>query len=248
MFQEAVNNLESLFATERDKRNIERMSEKMDRNYQRQHHFLSDSPWSAQDLMQAMSRNTNKLLGNWAEQSYSIDESSYRKAGKHSVGVSHQYNGNLGKVENSQTGVYASLSRGNRVGLINCRLFLPDEWINDEARCKKAGVPRKAIVKKTKIDLALDMIRESIDAGVQFGWVNADGYIGRTMPGISVKWCHFERCCKVVKNIIYSFFNIPFLNDSPFRSILCEELTSLSNIASAIVPSPMISYQAETGI
>ena len=42
--------------------------------------------------------------------------------------------------------------------------------------------------------------------------------------------------------------SLSFLIDSPFRSIRCEELTSRSRIASAIVPSPMMSYHAETGI
>jgi SRSO17 transposase len=97
---------------------------------------------------------------------------------KDSVGVSRQHNGNLGKIDNCQTGVYATLCSGNVVGLINTRLFLPDEWINNTKRCQKAGVPKEAIVKKSKIDLALDMIRESIDVGVQFGWINADGLYG----------------------------------------------------------------------
>jgi SRSO17 transposase len=146
--------------------------------YQSQHHFLSDSPWSAAALMQRISLDTNAMLGDWQKQSYSIDESSNRKSGKHSVGVSSQYNGNLGKVENSQTGVYASLSSYNRVGIINARLFLPDEWAEDPARCAQAGVPKAAIVKKTKIELAIQMVRESLDAGVKFGWVNADGLYG----------------------------------------------------------------------
>jgi SRSO17 transposase len=94
------------------------------------------------------------------------------------VGVSRQHNGNLGKIDNCQTGVYATLCRDNVVGLINTRLFLPDEWLNSPKRCQKAGVPKEAIVKKTKIDLALDMIRESIDVGVEFGWISADGLYG----------------------------------------------------------------------
>lgn len=171
---------ESLFVTERDKRNIERMSEKTDQIYQSQHHFLSDSPWSAQQVMQHVSKKANRRFGDYRNQALAIDESSFRKSGKHSVGVSAQYNGNLGKVENSQTGVYASLSCGNQVGLINCRLFLPKDWINDPQRCKKAGIPRQAIVEKTKIELALDMIGESIDAGVEFGWINADSLYGQS--------------------------------------------------------------------
>lgn len=164
--------------TERNKRNIERMSEQNDQHYQNQHHFLSESPWSAQALMQKISLDTNALLGDYSQQCLSIDESSNAKAGKHSVGVSRQHNGNLGKVDNCQTGVYASLCSGNTVGLINSRLFLPDEWINDPERCRKAGVPPTIISKKTKIELALDMIRECQSVGVKFGWINADGLYG----------------------------------------------------------------------
>jgi hypothetical protein len=46
----------------------------------------------------------------------------------------------------------------------------------------------------------------------------------------------------------YSFFKIDFLKDSPFRSTRCDELTNLSKIASAIVPSPIMSYHVDTGI
>ncbi|MFN9861802.1 MAG: transposase [Bacteroidota bacterium] len=101
------------------------------------------------------SHDTNNLLGDKSKQALSIDESSTGKAGSHSVGVSHQYNGNKGKLDNCQTGVYAALSRGNRVGIINARLFLPDEWVNDVDRCAKAGIPKEAIVKKTKIELGI---------------------------------------------------------------------------------------------
>ena len=154
------------------------MSEQNNQDYQQQHHFLSNSPWSARAVMQKISLDTNALLGDYSKQCLSIDESSNGKAGKKSVGVSRQHNGNLGKIDNCQTGVYATLCSGNMVGLINTRLFLPDEWINNPKRCQKAGVPKEDIVKKTKIDLALDMIRESISIGVQFGWINADGLYG----------------------------------------------------------------------
>ena len=75
-----------------------------------------------------------------------------------------------------------------------------------------------------------------------------NGYFGVMVPPVSVKQCHFKRYYNYIKNYSYSFFKAPFLNDSPLRSIRCEELTILSNIASAIVPSPIISYHADTGI
>lgn len=177
--RQAKHYLAGLFLTERGKRNIERMSEQTKQNYQSQHHFISESSWSAHGLMRTIGINANKLLGDPAQQCLSIDESSNAKAGKHSVGVSRQHNGNLGKVDNCQTGVYASLCSGNTVGIINARLFLPKEWIDDSQRCKKAGIP-KEVVFKTKPELALDMIKETKAAGIEFGWINADGLYGQS--------------------------------------------------------------------
>ena len=147
-------------------------------NYQSQQQFISDPPWSSEGLMDKIGVDTNNLLGDKLNQALSIDESSSGKAGHHSVGVSHQYNGNKGKLDNCQTGVYASLSRGNKVGIIGGKLFLPDEWINDTERCAKAGVPKEAIVKKTKIELGIELIVGAKKSGVEFGWVNADGLYG----------------------------------------------------------------------
>jgi SRSO17 transposase len=177
---QATNYLQGLFATERNKRNIERMIEQTNGNYQQQQHFVSDSPWSAHEAMKVTAVKCQQRLGDLKKQAYSIDESSVRKSGKDSVGVSSQYNGNLGKIENSQTGVYASLSRGNQVGLINARLFLPDSWVGDPKRCEKAGIPKEARVKKTKIELALEMIREDLSRGIRFGWINADALYGNS--------------------------------------------------------------------
>jgi SRSO17 transposase len=156
------------------------MAEETGANYQNQQQFISDSPWSARALMDQLSIDTNNALGDKGHQALSIDESSNGKAGKHSVGVSHQYNGNKGKTDNCQTGVYASLGRGNKVCIIAAKLFLPDEWIGDPTRCAKAGIPKEVIVKKTKIELGLELIREAVDNGVEFGWVNADGLYGNS--------------------------------------------------------------------
>ncbi len=170
--------LQGLFQSERNKRNVERMAEQTQAVYQNQQHFLSDSPWSATALMNKVALDINELLGDKASQALSIDESSHGKSGKHSVGASHQYNGNKGKLDNCQTGVYASLSRNNRVGLISGKLFLPDEWVNDIGRCIQAGIPKQAIIKKTKIELALEIVHQAKAIGVEFGYINADGLYG----------------------------------------------------------------------
>ena len=85
------------------------MVEQTDSNCQSQQQFISDSPWSSEELMSKLGVDTNNLLGDKSNQALSIDESSNGKAGNHSVGVSHQYNGNKGKLDNYQTGVYVVL-------------------------------------------------------------------------------------------------------------------------------------------
>ena len=180
LLPKAIRYLHGLLQTERSKRNIERMVEHTNSNYQSQQQFISDSPWSSEELMTKIGIDTNNLLGDKPNQALSIDESSNGKAGHHSVGVSHQYNGNKGKLDNCQTGVYAALSRGNKVGIIKGKLFLPEEWINDTDRCAKAGIPKDVIVKKTKIELGIELIAEARKSGVEFGWVNADGLYGNS--------------------------------------------------------------------
>ena len=166
LINKAKDYLQGLFVTERGNRNIERMNEHLGGNYQSQQHFITDSPWSAIDVMKTGAKKANKLLGSFKEQGLFIDESSNKKSGIDSVGVSRQHNGNLGKIENSQTGVYAALAKEDKVCLINCRLFLPEVWTKDAKRCKDAGVPKEAIVYKTKPQLALDIIDELDEDGI----------------------------------------------------------------------------------
>jgi SRSO17 transposase len=155
------------------------MCEKNGENYQSQQHFITHSPWDAKEAMKIVAQKANNTLGDTKKQCLLIDESSHKKAGKDSVAVSRQHNGNLGKIENSQTGVFAALANDSDVCLIRTRLFIPEVWIIDEARCLRAGIPKKDIVFKTKPQLAIEMIKELKDEGVEYGWVGADALYGR---------------------------------------------------------------------
>lgn len=175
-----------LLKTEPGKRNIERLNEEIDmpgNGYQRMHQFITDSPWSAEDLIRAIAQNTADLYADQADDQrrdvgYIIDESAHLKKGNQSVGVARQYAGVIGKVDNCQVGVYASLVWQSHSTLINNRLFLPASWTSDPARCEKAGIPAKARQFKTKLELALDMIQSDVEAGVEFDWVGGDGFYG----------------------------------------------------------------------
>jgi SRSO17 transposase len=66
-----------------------------------------------------------------------IDETGTAKAGRETVGVKRQYNGNRGKVENAVVSVALSFATKAFQCLIAARMYLPEEWVNDLARRKK---------------------------------------------------------------------------------------------------------------
>ena len=120
---------------------VERIPES---NHQQLHHFISDSEWAALAVMKDVAANTNQSLESLAgEKGLILDESGNEKAGDKSVGVARQYIGNVGKVCNSQVGVYAGLSRADKISLVGAKLYLPRTWITDKKRCEQAGIPKE---------------------------------------------------------------------------------------------------------
>jgi SRSO17 transposase len=97
-----------------------------------------------------------------------IDDTSFPKQGKHSVGVHHQYCGQLGKQANCQVAVSLSIANHAASLPVAYRLYLPEAWSKDRARRKKAGVP-KQIKFKTKPEIALEQIRWACEAGLPRG-------------------------------------------------------------------------------
>jgi len=90
------------------KSNIERMSERIPAsNYDQLHHFISESPWDAWAVMDAVAKKVYATLSTPAAASTQqvsigciLDESGWEKAGKKSVGVARQYIGQVGKIAN----------------------------------------------------------------------------------------------------------------------------------------------------
>jgi len=156
---------------------VERIPES---NYQQLQHFVSHSEWDAKAVMMEVAKNTNQSLESLqGEKGLLLDESGNEKAGKQSVGVARQYIGNVGKVCNSQVGVYAGLSRADKIGLVGARLYLPKEWIEDKKRCRKAGVPVGEQKYRSKPELAWEII-EQLEAVVEYDWVGGDTIYGNS--------------------------------------------------------------------
>ena len=147
-------------------------------DYHQIQHFISESPWDAQELMDEIAREASLLFAGEENVCLYFDESAHTKKGNKSVGVGRQYSGQLGKVDNCQVAVYAALSAGAHYSLIDTRLFLPKDWTADKSRCQKAGIPKDRCSPKTKLELALDMLKHHQTTGVRFNWVGGDGFYG----------------------------------------------------------------------
>lgn len=160
--------------------NMEQMSEVVkDADYHQIQHFISESPWDARSVMDSVATDTDKLFNDFDEVYLLIDESTHIKKGAKSVGVARQYSGQLGKVDNCQVSVYAALSADKYCSLIDCRLYLPEQWTSDKSRCKSAGIPKAEEIKyKTKLELALEIITYHKAKGTRFHWIGGDGLYG----------------------------------------------------------------------
>ena len=170
------------------KSNIERMVERIpDSNYDQLQHFISNSPWDSFAVMDAVAEKVSTTLSLKTNAPISIgctglvlDESGWEKSGKKSVGVTRQYIGQVGKVANGQVAVFAALTNNDQVGLLQGRLYLPNDWVKDTDRCTKAGIPKDDQVYRTKPELAIDILK-TLPASITYDWVGGDCIYGNSL-------------------------------------------------------------------
>jgi len=141
-------------------------------------HFVANAPWSDERVLAKVREMVVPAMERRGRiEAWIIDDTAFPKQGTHSVGVHHQYCGQLGKQANCQVVVTLSIANHHASLPIAYRLYLPQEWAADGARRKKAHVP-KAIAFKTKPQIALDQIRKACAAGVPRGVVLTDASYG----------------------------------------------------------------------
>lgn len=158
-----------------ERKSIEPMATRLGESDQDLQHFVSQSPWSADLLLEGLARAaTTTPPAYWI-----IDETSFPKAGSHSAGVQRQYCGALGKKANCQLAV--SLHRADEAAgtsqPLGWRLFLPESWTDDPARCRRAGV-QSGTIHQSKLDLALGLIDQAVGWKLPPGVVLADEAYG----------------------------------------------------------------------
>lgn len=163
------------------RRNMSKMAKTVTKlNDQALSNFISNSPWKYEPIIRKIGKKTVKLLsGEDKEYSMVIDESGFPKQGDKSAGVKRQYSGALGKVDNCQVGVFLAYTNGRETSLIDKKLFLPQEWIEDRDKCEKAGIPEEERVFRTKADLALEMYLNAKKRGIPSKYLNMDTFYGR---------------------------------------------------------------------
>jgi len=150
-----------------------------DCNNQSLQHFVSNSPWKHQPVLNHIQRDVTKAVGDKNKGSLHVDECCFPKQGKDSVGTASQYCGRLGKIASCQVGVFLGYTKDSYRTLIDERLYLPKEWAEDKKRRKKCGVPWYVRFKK-KTELAWEMIYHAKKKNkVPFGWVGMDSLYGR---------------------------------------------------------------------
>ena len=166
--------LHGLFQCQR--RNMEKMAEAVSgSHYQRLHHMLSDSAWDRRGVRRQLIADANAHFG--AACALVIDESAFAKKGEMSAGVARQWNGRLGKTDNSQVGVFAAVVRDRVAALIEGELYVPEEWFAEPERCQEAGIAEGTQF-RTKGEMALEMIHRLRREGLHFAYVVFDGGYG----------------------------------------------------------------------
>ncbi len=141
-------------------------------------HFVGQSAWSDEAVLSKVLELTLPALERAGPvEAWIIDDTSFPKKGKHSVGVTRQYSGQLGKQDNCQVAVSLSIANASASLPIAYRLYLPKDWAADPARRKTAGVPEE-VTFRTKPEIALKQIRAALEAGVPSGVVLMDAGYG----------------------------------------------------------------------
>jgi SRSO17 transposase len=143
--------------------------------------FLTDSTWDDAAILRRHWQEVAVDLDD-AEGMLIVDGSDFPKKGTHSVGVKRQYCGQLGKIANCQAGVFLAYASSHGTTLLDRRLYLPREWVEDAAfaeRRTKGRLPTD-VTFQTKNELALAMVQAVVTSqALRCRWFLADEAFGR---------------------------------------------------------------------
>jgi SRSO17 transposase len=143
--------------------------------------FVSQSPWDEQAVWRRYRAVMAEALADPGG-IFVIDDTSFPKQGKHSVGVQRQYCGALGKKANCQCAVSVHYVSPKGHYPLDMRLYLPESWLADKRRLDRAGVPEGERRSLTKGQVALELLDRVRGEGLPGGLVLADAGYGVSGP------------------------------------------------------------------
>src|SRR5450432_4650529 len=97
------------------------------RMHQSLHHLVADAPWSDEAILeQVRSYAVTAMKKQGSLLAWIVDDTGFPKKGVHSVGVTRQYCGQVGKQENCRVAVSLSVTTNCSSLPIAFRLYLPE--------------------------------------------------------------------------------------------------------------------------
>jgi SRSO17 transposase len=146
--------------------------------HQSLHHFVAKASWKDEPLLKAVRDYAlPKMQTQGPILAWIVDDTGFPKQGKHSVGVTRQYCGQLGKQDNCQVAVSVSVATAYASLPVAYRLYLPEKWAEDKDRRNRAGIPEEVFF-QTKPEIALDQLRTLVLNNLPLGVVLADAGYG----------------------------------------------------------------------
>jgi SRSO17 transposase len=108
------------------------------------HHLVAKAPWSDQALLDHVRKQVLPAMQKQGPVvAWIVDNTGFPKKGKHSVGVTRQYCGQVGKQENCRVAVSLSVATWGSSLPIAYRLYLPKDWAEDAARRERQRCPTR---------------------------------------------------------------------------------------------------------
>ena len=95
-----------------------------------------------------------------------FDGSDFPRQGRKSAGVARQYCVGLGKVANCQARMFLAYVSPLGWALVDKRLYLPQVWTSDDARCQATGMPEDTRGYRPKAALVLELLARALELGL----------------------------------------------------------------------------------
>jgi SRSO17 transposase len=115
-----------------ERKSVEPMAAKLapdniQRTHQSLHHLVADAPWRDEAVLESVRGQVlTAMQQSGPVAAWIVDDTGFPKKGTHSVGVTRQYCGQLGKQDNCQVAVSLSVATYHASLPVAWRLYLPE--------------------------------------------------------------------------------------------------------------------------